>query len=173
MKKLLIKLLPSFLIKFLLKNKYKKQNIEIHIQNIKNNKIVEVRCNNKKRYNLLKVMLDRSFSGILNINEYKFYFHPVAIIYIPDTMEMYLKSIGAKSRNMNKKAEKNNISCGVFNWNEKLEYIFKINNSSLNRQGREMDKSYKDYPREIIYPNENHYNIIHIGAFSTISGGGY
>jgi asparagine synthase (glutamine-hydrolysing) len=42
----------------LLKNKYKKQNIEIHIQNIKNNKIVEIRCNNKKRYNLLELFVN-------------------------------------------------------------------------------------------------------------------
>jgi hypothetical protein len=42
MKKLLNKFLPSFLIKFLVKNKYKKQNIEIHTKNIKNNQVVEI-----------------------------------------------------------------------------------------------------------------------------------
>lgn len=165
MKQLLNKILPNFLIKLLVKNKYKKQNIEIHNQNLKMNQIVKIKCNNKEKYNFLKTILIKSFSGVLNINEYRFYFHPIAIIKVPDSIDIYLKDIGAKSRNMNKKAEKNNMSCKVFNWNEKLDEIFEINTSSLNRQGREMDESYRNYPKEIIYPNENDYDIVHIGAF--------
>lgn len=165
MKTLLIKFFPSFLVKFLVKNKYKKYNTMTHRENIMEKKIVEIQCNNKERYDLLKSMVKESFGGFFKIDKYRFYFYPIAIIRIPKSIDIYLKEIGAKSRNMNKKAEKNGIYCKVFNWNEKLDEIFEINTSSLNRQGREMDKSYREYPKEIVYPNEDDYNIVHIGAF--------
>ncbi len=165
MKQLLNKILPNSLVKLFVKSKYKKYNAEIHEQNIKNNQIIEIKCNNNKKYKFLKNIVVKSFSGVLNINEYKFYFHPVAVICIPDSIESYLKNIGAKSRNMNKKAEKSFIFCKVFNWNEKLDEIFEINKSSPNRQGREMDKSYTLYPKKLENLNESDYSIIHIGAF--------
>lgn len=165
MKQLLNKLLPNFLIKILVKAKYKKQNIGIHQENIKNNRIVNVRCANKQKYILLKNILFNSFSGILRIEKQGFYFHPIAVIAVPDVMDKYLKDIGAKSRNMNKKAEKNAISYKVFDWNEKLDEIYEINTSSFNRQGREMDESYRAYPQTIEYPLEKEYSIVHMGTF--------
>jgi hypothetical protein len=165
MKKLLSKITPEFLIKVAVKNKYKKYNIEIHTKNIENDNIVEIKCNNKEKYIFLKKFLFKAFGGVIKIREYKFYFHPVAIIKVPETIDIYLKDIGAKSRNMNRKAEKNNIFCKIFNWNEKLDDIFEINTSSEIRQGRKMDDSYRNYPKKIIYPDENDFNIVHIGAF--------
>ena len=165
MKQLLNKILPDFLIKLLVKSKYKKYNEEIHKQNIKCNQIIEIKCNNNEKYKQLKNIVAKSFSGVLDINRYKFYFHPIAIICIPDSIEIYLKNIGAKSRNMNKKAEKNSIFCKVFDWNEKLDEIFEINKSSPIRQGREMDKLYIQYPKKLKSTNIDDYSIVHIGAF--------
>jgi hypothetical protein len=101
----------------------------------------------------------------LSIEQYRFYFYPVAIINVPSSIDIYLKEIGPKSRNMNKKAEKNGIACKVFDWNEYLDAIYEINTSSLVRQGREMDSAYKIYPKKIEYPNESDYSIVYIGAF--------
>jgi hypothetical protein len=166
MKKLLIKITPKPLVNLAIKYKYKKYNIEIHKKNIENNNIVYIKCNNKKKYKFLKNILFKSFGGIIKVKPYVFYFHPAAIIKIPKSIDIYLKDIGAKSRNMNKKAEKNNIYCKTFNWNEKLDDIFEINTSSEIRQGREMDLSYKIYPKKVNYPkNEEDFNIVHIGAF--------
>jgi len=166
MKKLLNKILPKFIVKILIRNKYKKYNREIHTQNIKDTNIVKINCSNQKKYLLLKQMLFKSFGGVLKIEKYIFYFHPIAIIQIPKNIDEYLKLIGAKSRNMNKKAEKNGISCHVFDWNSKLEEIYKINTSTLIRQGREMDRAYREYPEKIIYPTaDKGFSIVHIGAF--------
>jgi hypothetical protein len=165
MKQLLNKILPSFFINLLVKYKYKKYNTQIHQQNIESGQTVEIRCKNQEKYNLLKSMLTKSFAGVLNINKYSFYFHPIAIIAVPNDIASYLKHIGAKSRNMNKKAEKNGIHCEQFNWDEKLDAIFEINNSSLQRQGREMDDSYRNYPEEIDYLSAEDFKIVHIGAF--------
>ncbi len=165
MKQLLNKILPSYILKLLVKQKYKKQNIKTHKQNIKSEYIVEVKCNNKDKYNTLKNILFKSFSGVLDIEDQRVYFHPVAIIKVPASIDIYLKEIGVKSRNMNKKAQKNEITCKVFDWNNKLDEIFEINKSSLVRQGREMDESYKNYPKHINYLNEKDFQIVHIGAF--------
>ena len=165
MKKLLNKILPKFIITILVKQKYKKYNQNIHKQNIKDNKIVNIDCTNNEKYNFLKKTLYKSFGGIIKVQEFHFYFYPVAIIEIPKNIDQYLKSIGAKSRNMNKKAEKNGISCRIFDWNSKLDDIYEINTSSLIRQGREMDKSYQQYPIKTVYPDEKDFSIVHIGAF--------
>ena len=165
MKKLLNKILPEFLIKILVKQKYIKYNIDTHKQNIKNKQIVKIVCNNKKKYNLLKSMLYKSFGGIIKVEYDSLYFHPIAIIKKPKDINEYLKLIGAKSRNMNKKAQKNGIECKRFNWNDRLENIYQINNSCFNRQGREMDKSYKEYPKKVDYYKEEEFCIVHIGAF--------
>jgi len=165
MKQLLNKILPNFIIKFLVKQKYKKYNLYIHKINIEDNKIVFIKCNNKEKYNFLKHTLKKSFGGIIKVNKYSFYFHPIAIIKIPNTIEEYLKLIGAKSRNMIKKAQKNDIYTDIFDWNEKLDEIYKINTSSLVRQGREMDESYKNYPKKVEYENEKDFKIVYVGAF--------
>jgi len=165
MKKLLNKILPEFLIQILIKQKYKKFNIQIHTTNIQEDHIVRIKCTNNKKYKFLKVLFKKSFGGLIKIKPYTLYFHPIAIIKIPQNIDQYLKHIGAKSRNMIKKAQKQGIECDVFSWNDKLNDIYKINTSSFIRQGREMDISYKEYPKNIEYPKENDFKIVHIGAF--------
>ena len=165
MKKLLNKILPECIVKFLIKQKYKKYNMQIHKFNIRKKHIVKLKCTSKKRYDILKSMLYKSFGGLINIDKYVFYFHPIAIIQIPENIDEYLKYIGAKSRNMNKKALKNGISTALFQWNDKLEEIYAINTSSKQRQGREMDKAYMEYPEEVKNIKENDFSIVYIGAF--------
>lgn len=163
MKQLLNKILPNFIIKFLIKQKYKKHNIGIHQQNIQEDKIVKVDC--KEKYEMLKTMFYKSFGGLLKVENDSLYFHPVAIIEVPKSIDEYLKQIGAKSRNMNKKAEKFGVKCQEFNWNEYLDDVYEINNSSTQRQGREMDSSYREYPNQVEYPKNSCFKIVHIGAF--------
>ena len=165
MKKLLTRIIPNSILKLLVKQKYKKEVIQIHKENVKLNKTVEVICLNPDKYSFLKKTFYKSFGGLIRINKNNFYYYPIAVIKIPQTIDEYLKLIGAKSRNMIKKAEKNGIICDNFNWNEKLDEIYSINTSSLIRQGRKMDNSYLEYPKKIVYPNEKDFNIVHIGAF--------
>jgi len=164
MKQLLNKILPNFIIKLIIKQKYKKYNLSIHKSNIEDNKIVSIQCNNKEKYDFLKYTLKKSFGGIIK-DKYSFYFHPVAIIKIPNTIGEYLKLIGAKSRNMNKKAQKNGIECKKFNWNEKLDDIYEINRSSTTRQGRQMDKAYQEFPKIVENQDKDDFKIRFIGAF--------
>jgi hypothetical protein len=165
MKKLLVRLLPKPIVTLIVKQKYKTHNIAIHKENIKENKLVSVECKNQDKYNFLKSTLKKSFGGVIKIDKYSFYFHPIAIIEKPKTIEEYLQHIGAKSRNMNKKAEKNGIACDIFEWNERLEEIFEINTSSMYRQGRQMDKSYQQFPQKIEIKDKEDFKIRHIGAF--------
>jgi len=165
LKEILKLFLPTFILKAIVKIKYRQKNIICHTNNVKSNKVVTIICINKQKYSFLKNTLKKSFAGILRVANKEFYFYPIAIIEIPMKMDQYLKDIGPKSRNMNKKAEKNSIFCEVFNWNEKLEEVYEINRSSEKRQGREMDSSYQKYPKKIIYLNEDDFQIIHIGSF--------
>jgi len=165
MKKLLNKIIPNPILKLLIKQKYKKIIEQVHLENILTDRIVNIECNNINRYDFLKKTLYKSFSGIIKIDKYSFYYFPIAIIKIPQNIDDYLKLIGAKSRNMNKKAQKGGIVCEVFDWNEKLDEIYEINTSSMSRQGRKMDQSYQEYPKKVIYPKEDDFSIIHIGAF--------
>ena len=165
MKKLLNKIVPNFIVKLLIKQKYKQYNIQVHQENIEQNNVLKVECLNKLKYNLLKSMLYRSFGGCINVQGIRFYFHPIAIIKIPHSMEEYLKLIGAKSRNMNKKALKNTIETDIFNWNDRLEEIYAINVSSEKRQGREMDKAYTEYPKKVENLDEVDFSVVYIGAF--------
>ena len=165
MKKLILTLLPNFLILILSKIKYKKENIKCHNKNIKDNRIINIKCNNTEKYNLLKNMLYKSFSGLIRIDKHSLYFTPIAIVLVPTNIDQYLKEIGAKSRNMNKKAEKNSVSCRIFDWNDRLEDIYNINISSLNRQGRKMDDSYLSFPKEVKNSNVDDYKTTYIGSF--------
>jgi len=166
MKKLLNKILPEFIIQLIVKQKYKKYNIQVHRENIKENNIVKIECNNTEKYNLLKEMLYKSFGGIIKIENRHFYFHPIAIIKTPNIIDDYLKLIGAKSRNMNKKALKNGIYTKIFNWNDRLDEIYAINTSSQQRQGREMDKAYVEYPKEVENINDKDFSVVYVGAFN-------
>jgi hypothetical protein len=165
MKQLLNKLLPNFILQILIKQKYKQYNISVHQENIKNNQIVKIVCTNKDKYDFLKSIFKKSFGGTIKIESYNFYFHPIAIIKKPMNIDTYLKLIGAKSRNMNKKAIKNGIYCQEFDWNKKLDDIYEINTSTMHRQGREMDESYKLYPKKNDIKHEKDFKIIYIGAF--------
>lgn len=165
MKQLLSKIIPKFIIEKILRYKYRKYNTEKHKENIENNRLVKVQCTNKEKYSLLKVMLRKSFNGFLNIDKNIVYFHPIAIIKVPENIDMYLKEIGAKSRNMNVKAKKNGISCNVFNWNEYLADIYEVNRSSTNRQGRKMDDAYMEYPEKMESEIIKDFSIVVIGAF--------
>ena len=165
MKKLLSKILPSFLQKILIREKYRKYNRERHQENIQNGQLVKVKYLKSERYNLSKEILKKSFGRPIKIEECSLYFHPIAIIEVPKSIDIYLKLIGAKSRNMNKKAQKNAIECEIFDWNSKIDEVFDINRSASTRQGREMDKSYRDYPKIIEYLDEEDFKIVYIGAF--------
>ena len=166
MKQFLIKYLPDFVRKFLIKQKYKKYNLLTHKKNISEGKLVNIKCQNKEKYEFLKNILKKSFGGIIKVDKYDLYFHPIAIIKKPNNINEYLKLIGAKSRNMIKKAQKNQIECKLFEWNDFLDDIYDINTSSLIRQGRKMDDAYFKYPEPIKIKNEEDFQIIHIGAFS-------
>jgi len=165
MKKLLNKILPRKLLVLLVKYKYKKYNYQMHSKNIIENKIVAITFNNREKYNFLKSLLVDSFGGTMKVGKFNFYFYPVAIIKVPKDIEEYLKLIGAKSRNMNKKAQKSGIKCRIFNWNEYLDDIYEINRSSSVRQGREMDSSYKEYPKKVKKQDSDDFRVIYIGAF--------
>jgi len=165
MKQFLIRKLPDFVKKFLIKQKYKKYNLLTHKKNIKEGKLVSVKCQSKEKYEFLKNTLKKSFGEIIKIDKYDLYFHPIAVITKPNDIHEYLKFIGAKSRNMIKKAQKNRIECRLFKWNDFLDDIYEINTSSSVRQGRKMDYSYFKYPEPIKIKNEEDFQIIHIGAF--------
>ena len=54
---------------------------------------------------------------------------PLAMLRIPSSHEEYLKAVGAKTRNMVRKAEKQGYTFREFDWNEHMSDIFVINNS--------------------------------------------
>jgi hypothetical protein len=53
----------------------------------------------------------------------------LALLRIPDVHEEYLKAVGAKTRNMIRKSEKQGYEVREFTWNEYLDDIFDINTS--------------------------------------------
>ena len=165
MKQLLSKIVPSSLLRFLAKQKYRKQNFSIHKENIALGHIARIVFKNRARYGILKELLLKAFGGVMQVDGYRFYYYPVAIIKTPREIEEYLKLIGAKSRNMNKKAQKSGIECREFEWNSKLDDIYEINTSSLVRQGRQMDQAYLEYPKRVELLAEGDFRIKHIGAF--------
>jgi len=165
MKKLLNRFLPSIIKRILIKQKYKKYNLSVHKSNIQEDKLVKIECDNRERDDFLQTILKKTFGEVLSVEEYSLYFHPIAIIEKPKNIEEYLKLIGAKSRNMNKKAKKNGIYCELFDWNDRLEEIYQINISAPYRQGKEMDSSYHEYPKKIAYLDEKDFKITYIGAF--------
>lgn len=165
MKKLINKLLPKSFSIFLRQQKHKKYFYKKHLENINEDRIVEISFKEFNRLTKFKGLLNKAFFGKIKIDNSKYYFYPIAIIEIPENIDIYLKNIGAKSRNMNKKAQKNNIYCKEFNWNNYLDDIYQINNSIEIRQGRKMDDSYKEFPKEIFYPKDNDFSIVSVGAF--------
>jgi len=165
LKKMFIRLTPGFIKRVLIKRKYLKYNKHVHQNNIANGKVIKISCKNEEKYSFLKSVLKKSFSGFLNIDGYKVYFHPIAVIKVPKTIDAYLKEIGAKSRNMNVKAQRNGIVSKIFDWNKYLDDIYEINTSSIKRQGRAMDKAYMQYPKKVNNLIEDDFKIEFIGAF--------
>jgi len=164
-KEFIKKVLPKSLQRTLAKWKYREYIYATHKENIQEQRVVKIECSNKGKYNFLKDTLKRSFGGILTIDKYSFYYYPIAVIKVPNMIEEYLKLIGAKSRNMNKKAQKSGIECRVFDWNDYLDDIYEINTSSSVRQGREMDSAYQQYPKRIDTNPQGDFKIVHIGGF--------
>jgi hypothetical protein len=70
----------------------------------------------------------------------------IALIKVPATPKEYLDYVGPKTRNMIRKAQKNNYTSGAFIWNEHLESIHSINTSKAVRQNSPMSASYKNFP---------------------------
>lgn len=157
MKKLLKMLLPEKIISKIIKLKYKRIFFEIHKENLSKSNIIELK---KPNPNLKNIFLS-NFGETITINNQKLYFFPIAIIKIPNTIKDYESKIGVKSRNMIKKATKNNFIYKKFQWNEHLDDIFEINTSTSKRQGRDMDTSYKNYPKKVDISDN-----IYIGIFN-------
>lgn len=124
-----------------------------------------------KHYNVYTEIKQYNDVFINNANyiNYEVGTHSIAILTIPDNIDMYSKKIGSKTRNMIRKSEKNNYSCKIFNWNDYLDDIYEINISKSFRQNQEMTEGYKLYPSTIsesyMKSLSNSYNIIFYGCF--------
>lgn len=155
----------KYLISILLRIKWQRHNARTHRENLLKKRFISP----SEHYDLpLKPLLDfllGAYSGYINLDGKKLYFHPAAAISINQSIEEYLKYIGPKSRNMIKKAEKCDYYFGGINWNSCLGDIYEINTSISSRQGREMSSSYKEYPRPINYSESNYYSIETLGVF--------
>ena len=70
----------------------------------------------------------------------------LAFLKIDENIEIYLKKIGCKSRNMIKKSQKNQYYCKKCNPDDHLDDIYEINTSKEFRQGQAMTDIYTKYP---------------------------
>ena len=70
----------------------------------------------------------------------------LAFLKIDENIELYLKKIGCKSRNMIKKCQKNEFYCKKINPDDYLDNIYEINTSKEIRQGKKMTNIYTEYP---------------------------
>jgi hypothetical protein len=165
MKHWLLAILPDTVRTWLLRRKYITYNRTVHMRNISERRVIRIVCGNDEKRMFLKSLLYKTFGGDIEISGQRFYFHPVAVIEKPESTESYRKLIGAKSRNMLKKAYKNGVVCQCFDWNEKRDEIFDIHRSSMKRQGKRMSDAYLRYPEEIKIVSEKDFRIVHIGAF--------
>lgn len=73
----------------------------------------------------------------------------LALLRIPASDEEYQQAIGAKSRNMLRKAQRAGIVTGPFQWNARLDEIHDINTSKPVRSGGPMTPGYLDPPAPI------------------------
>ncbi len=78
---------------------------------------------------------------------------PLALLKIPSTHEQYLTQVGAKTRNMIRKAERNGYEFTEFIWNEHLDEIYDINTSKEIRHSEPMHGWYK----EVVQPRYHTY----------------
>jgi hypothetical protein len=86
----------------------------------------------------------KAFGGSLSITKI-----PLAILDLTQGHEAYWQLIGAKGRNMVRKAEKLGYSFDQFPWNERIDDIFAVNTSMSHRGGKEMTAGYKQRPSMI------------------------
>ncbi len=73
----------------------------------------------------------------------------LALLRIPPDDAAYQQLIGAKSRNMLRKAQRAGIATGPFHWNDRLDEIHAINTSKAVRSGGPMTESYLQPPAPI------------------------
>ena len=69
---------------------------------------------------------------------------PLALLAIPTSHEAYLNFVGAKTRNMIRKAERSGYEFREFVWNDHLDEIFEINTSKQMRSSGEMHGWYTE-----------------------------
>lgn len=71
-------------------------------------------------------------------------YFPLALLRIPASHDEYLASVGPKTRNMIRKAEKQGYEFKEFDWNDHLGEIFEINTSKEVRQAEPMRGWYRE-----------------------------
>ncbi len=145
--------------------KNKQEILSTHDENIKNGHLIRIAIKNIEVEKQFISNFKNVFDFIIKLKGLQIYSKPIAIIQLPETIDGYLKLIGPKSRNMIRKAEKNGYVGRSFIWNENLEDIYKIHISSKTRQGRQMDKKYRQYPEPINKVDMEDYKLKHIGVF--------
>ncbi|MCK4407955.1 MAG: hypothetical protein KAV44_09785 [Bacteroidales bacterium] len=163
-----VPLFKSLIRRFLFEYSFRKNKQEIislHNENINNGRLIRISIKDKKIKNRLINIFKISFGFIIKLQGLEIYSKPAAIILLPETIDDYLKFIGPKSRNMIRKAGKSGYVTKSFIWNENLEDIFLIHTSSKIRQGRQMDKNYRQYPRPFDSIDTEDFKIKHIGVF--------
>jgi hypothetical protein len=87
---------------------------------------------------------ERRFGGKLSVTKV-----PPAILDLTVGHDAYWQLIGAKGRNMVRKAEKLGYGFAQFSWNEHIDDIFAVNTSMSHRGGKEMTAGYRERPSTI------------------------
>jgi len=158
-------MLLNYIKKLLIKLKWRSTVKKIHLENILNKKYVYVDVKSSELFHALFALLIKTYLGKISIGNFNFFYIPAATINLGQTDENYLKSIGAKSRNMIKKAKKNGYCVKMFDFNEFKDDVYKINISTKIRQGRLMDASYRAYPQDLLYNSTDGFQNETIGVY--------
>ena len=112
----------------------------------------------------------KSISSILN-RDYNVWGLP-CIFEIDYKKDYFTDVLDCKTRNMIRKADKNQIQVKVIDKNDCLQSVHDINASSLFRQGRIMSEGYRKFPKHTDYTrNCNKHYWEFIGAFIPIDIG--
>ncbi len=165
MKKLIRKLAPKGISRFLLRRKYEGRYAVLHSENIRTGRVVSPVCGNPAQASLLRGYLDDTFAGTVSVDGTQVHLREAAIIRVPSNYEQYLDDVGPKTRNMIRKAERSGVVFREFDWNERLDDIYEINRSSETRQGHRMTAGYRNYPERVDPAERSTYGILHIGGF--------
>lgn len=82
------------------------------------------------------------------------------------TADGYLQQVGAKTRNMIRKADKRGYVAGVFDYNDFLDDVYSVNTSKKFRAGRRMTKSYQERPWPVRVDNScSSHRLVYVGVF--------